>query len=142
MFITKRSIPRRTFLRGMGVSLALPLFDSMLPAQTPLAQTAATPKLRAGFFYMQHGAIMSQFTPDKVGGDFEFTGRDDDVGHRCGCGRFILRPVRRVDGNGDAEAKRQEFRHSLQALPRFQRPRRNRDALRRLPLVTWSSRCE
>src|SRR2546428_5048441 len=71
MFITKKSIPRRTFLRGMGVTLALPLFDSMLPAQTPLSKTAATPKMRAGFLYMQHGAIMKDFTPDKVGGNFE-----------------------------------------------------------------------
>src|SRR5438552_761961 len=71
MFITKKSIPRRTFLRGMGVTLALPLFDSMLPAQTPLSKTAATPKMRAGFFYMQHGAIMKDFTPDKEGRNFD-----------------------------------------------------------------------
>ena len=41
MFITKKHIPRRTFLRGAGVTLALPLLDSMIPAQTPLAKTAA-----------------------------------------------------------------------------------------------------
>ena len=40
-FITKKHLPRRTFLRGVGVTLALPLLDSMVPAQTPLAQTAA-----------------------------------------------------------------------------------------------------
>ena len=43
-FITKKHLPRRTFLRGMGVTLALPLLDSMVPAQTPLAKTAAMPK--------------------------------------------------------------------------------------------------
>ena len=48
-FITKKHLPRRTFLRGMGVSLALPLLDSMVPAQTPLAKTAATPKSRFCF---------------------------------------------------------------------------------------------
>ena len=42
-FITKKHLPRRTFLRGVGVSVALPLLDSMVPAQTPLAQTAANP---------------------------------------------------------------------------------------------------
>ena len=41
MFVTKKHLPRRTFLRGMGVSLALPLLDSMIPARTLLAQTAA-----------------------------------------------------------------------------------------------------
>ena len=43
MFITKKHIPRRTFLRGAGVTLALPLLESMLPAQTPLRLTAAAP---------------------------------------------------------------------------------------------------
>ena len=43
MFITKKHIPRRTFLRGAGVTLALPLLEAMLPAQTPLRQTAASP---------------------------------------------------------------------------------------------------
>ena len=43
MFITKMSLPRRTFLRGMGVTLALPLLDAMVPALTALAQTAAQP---------------------------------------------------------------------------------------------------
>ena len=40
MFLTKKHIPRRTFLRGAGVTLALPLLESMIPAQTPLAKTA------------------------------------------------------------------------------------------------------
>ena len=46
--ITKMHLPRRTFLRGLGVTLSLPLLDSMIPAQTPLAQTAAQPQLRLG----------------------------------------------------------------------------------------------
>ena len=47
-FITKRHLSRRTFLRGTGVSLALPLLDSMVPAGTLLAQTAAAPTTRLG----------------------------------------------------------------------------------------------
>ena len=58
MFVTKKHLPRRTFLRGMGVSLALPLLDSMIPARTLLAQTAARPVTRLGFVYFPHGAIM------------------------------------------------------------------------------------
>jgi len=58
MFITKKHISRRTVLKGAGVSLALPLLDAMVPAATALAQTAATPKMRTGFFYIPHGAIM------------------------------------------------------------------------------------
>ena len=56
MFITKKHIPRRTFLRGAGVTLALPLLDSMVPAATLLAQTAATPKPRFVATFIPHGA--------------------------------------------------------------------------------------
>ena len=56
-FLTKKHLSRRTFLRGSGVALALPFLDAMVPAATALAQTAAAPKLRAGFFYLPHGAI-------------------------------------------------------------------------------------
>jgi hypothetical protein len=73
MFITKKSLPRRTFLRGVGASLALPLLDSMIPARTLLAQTAARPLPRLGFVYVPHGAIMDKWTPAAVGGGFEFT---------------------------------------------------------------------
>ncbi|HEY1898737.1 MAG TPA: DUF1552 domain-containing protein [Steroidobacteraceae bacterium] len=58
MFLTKKHLSRRTALKGLGVSLALPLLDAMIPAATALAQTAAAPKMRAGFFYWPHGAIM------------------------------------------------------------------------------------
>ena len=72
MFVTKKHLPRRTFLRGMGVSLALPLLDSMIPARTLLAQTAARPVTRLGFVYVPHGAIMAHWTPETVGSGFEF----------------------------------------------------------------------
>jgi hypothetical protein len=73
MFVTKKHLPRRTVLRGMGVSLALPLLDSMIPARTLLAQTAARPVTRLGFVYFPHGAVMNQWTPAAVGAGFEFT---------------------------------------------------------------------
>ena len=73
MFITKKSLPRRTFLRGMGATLALPLLDSMIPARTLLAQTAAKPLARLGFVYVPHGAIMDKWTPASVGAGFEYT---------------------------------------------------------------------
>lgn len=73
MFVTKKHLPRRTFLKGMGVTMALPLLDAMIPARTALAQTAANPMLRAAFLYIPHGAVMSQWTPEKTGTDFEFT---------------------------------------------------------------------
>ena len=65
MFITKKHLPRRTFLRGMGVTLALPLLDSMIPARTLLAQTAARPSPRLGFVYVPHGAIMANVDADR-----------------------------------------------------------------------------
>jgi hypothetical protein len=73
MFITKTSLPRRTFLRGVGTALALPLLDAMVPAATPLAQTAAKPHRRFGFVYVPHGAIMNEWTPQVIGAGFEFT---------------------------------------------------------------------
>jgi hypothetical protein len=61
--ITKKHLSRRTFLRGMGVSLSLPLLDAMVPAHTALAQTAARPQIRLGLCMIPHGAVMSQWTP-------------------------------------------------------------------------------
>jgi hypothetical protein len=71
MFITKKHLPRRTFLRGLGVSLSLPLLDAMIPAGTALAQTAAAPKPKFGFFYFPHGAVMDRWVPAGTGRDFE-----------------------------------------------------------------------
>jgi hypothetical protein len=73
MFVTKKHLPRRTFLRGMGVTMALPLLDAMVPARTLLAQTAASPRARLGFVYVPHGAIMDKWTPATEGAGFEFT---------------------------------------------------------------------
>jgi len=71
VFITKKHLSRRTVLRGVGAAVSLPLLDAMVPASTALALTAAAPKPRLGFFYFPHGAIMEQWTPSKVGTDFE-----------------------------------------------------------------------
>ena len=60
-------------LRGMGTAIGLPLLDAMIPAGTALAQTAAAPKPRLGFFYFPHGAIMDKWTPATTGKDFELT---------------------------------------------------------------------
>ncbi|MEP7306877.1 MAG: DUF1552 domain-containing protein [Acidobacteriota bacterium] len=73
MFITKKHLSRRTFLRGAGVTLALPLLDSMVGAQTLLKNTAASGKTRVGCIYVPHGATMSKWTPAAEGRDFQFT---------------------------------------------------------------------
>jgi hypothetical protein len=71
--ITKKHLPRRTFLRGVGVTLGLPLLDSMIPAQTPLSKTAAAPKSRFCGIYVPHGATMDKWTPAQDGTAFQFT---------------------------------------------------------------------
>jgi len=72
-FITRKHLSRRTLLRGVGVSLGLPLLDSMIPAQTPLARTAATSKSRLSCIYVPHGATMDKWTPAADGKGFQFT---------------------------------------------------------------------
>ena len=69
-FITRTCLPRRTFLRGMGVTLALPLLDSMIPAGTAIVKTAALPKSRFCGIYVPHGATMDKWTPAKAGAGF------------------------------------------------------------------------
>jgi hypothetical protein len=71
VFITKKHLSRRTVLRGMGASIALPLLDAMIPARTALANTAAAPAPRFGFVYFPHGAIMDRWAPTTTGTQFE-----------------------------------------------------------------------
>ena len=73
MFITRLSLPRRAFLRGVGISLGLPLLDAMVPALTAVAKTAAVPQRRLGFVYVPNGVIMEQWTPSASGAGFELT---------------------------------------------------------------------
>ena len=70
MFIAKKHLDRRTFLRGTGVTLAMPLLDAMVPAATLLAQTAATPKSRFVGCFIPHGMSPGFWVPDKVGSGF------------------------------------------------------------------------
>jgi hypothetical protein len=63
MIITKKALPRRTFLRGMGAAVALPLLDAMVPSMTALATTAAGPVRRLGFVYMPMGCDLPRWTP-------------------------------------------------------------------------------
>src|ERR1700749_5295393 len=56
MILTRKALPRRTFLRGLGTTLALPLLDAMIPASTALADTAASSTRRLGFLYVPMGA--------------------------------------------------------------------------------------
>src|SRR6186713_2690189 len=67
MFITKRHIPRRTFLQGAGVTLALPLLEAMVPAATALAQTAAAPKSRFVGMFFPHGMAPGYWEPQAEG---------------------------------------------------------------------------
>src|SRR5262245_5780567 len=82
MFITKKHIDRRAVLKAAGVMLGLPFLDAMVPAGTALAQTAAVPRLRTGFFYIPHVAIMGntshapaldKWTPSGSGADFKLS---------------------------------------------------------------------
>src|SRR5579872_2690439 len=69
MFLTKKAIPRRTMLRGIGSALALPLLDAMVPVATALADTPAAPVRRIGCFYLPNGAnpVGGQWAPLKEG---------------------------------------------------------------------------
>src|SRR5580765_3617813 len=69
MFITRMAIPRRTFLRGMGATIALPLLDAMAPALS--AAPKATP--RFSFLYISNGVIQDQWTPATTGTGYELT---------------------------------------------------------------------
>ncbi len=72
-FVARKHMPRRTFLRGAGTMLTLPLLDAMVPALTAQTKSAANPPTRLGFVYIPHGAVMDQWTPASVGAGFEFS---------------------------------------------------------------------
>src|SRR5207249_1152769 len=73
MMIFKKSIPRRTFLRGAGTALALPLLDAMFPAFASAAETASKTATRLSFFTVPNGIIMDKWTPGAVGNGYEIT---------------------------------------------------------------------
>src|SRR5438552_18415040 len=82
MFLTRKHLSRRTLLKGLGVSIGLPLLDAMIPAGTAWAQTAAKPSQRLGFVYFPHGALQDEWQPKQAGRDFEFP--------------YILKPLERL----------------------------------------------
>ena len=67
MIITKKALPRRTFLKGMQATLALPLLDAMIPAMTALAQTPAKAVRRLGFVFIPMGCDHARWTPEGTG---------------------------------------------------------------------------
>lgn len=73
MMITRKHLPRRAVLRGLGATIALPLLDGMVPAMTALAQTAASPVKRFGAVYLPMGANMKEWTPASDGPAFQLS---------------------------------------------------------------------
>ena len=73
MFNTRKHIPRRTFLQGVGVTVAVPLLDAMVPASTALARTAASPVPRFAGIWHPHGASPGYWSPLQAGRDFDFS---------------------------------------------------------------------
>ena len=72
MIITQKAIGRRTVLRGLGASLALPLLDGMVPAFAALRTTVANPVRRLGVVYVPNGMMMPHWTPETEGLGFDF----------------------------------------------------------------------
>lgn len=71
MYLTKKHLPRRTFLRGLGATVSLPLLDAMLPAATAWANTGIGKSPNFGFIYFPHGAVMDKWTPTSAGAEFD-----------------------------------------------------------------------
>src|SRR5262245_29326436 len=73
MFVTRMALPRRTFLRGMGTAVALPLLDAMIPALTAAVETPAKPVRRLGVVYHPNGVIYQNWLPRGIGRQFELS---------------------------------------------------------------------
>ena len=72
-YLTKKHLSRRTVLRGAGVSLALPLLESMIPAGLRTASAAGVPRSRLACIYIPHGCVMDRWMPSTTGAGFDFT---------------------------------------------------------------------
>ena len=74
MMITRKALPRRTFVRGLGIALGLPMLDAMVPAMSALAQTPASGARRLAFIYMPNGVAKNSsidyWTPSNEGKNF------------------------------------------------------------------------
>jgi uncharacterized protein DUF1552 len=105
MFITKMHVSRRTVLRGLGTMIALPLLDSMVPALSALAGTAAAPVRRFGVFYVPNGMSMPYWWPKSEGpiGQMPATLKSlDELKDRVLlCGGLADEPANQVKGGGD-----------------------------------------
>jgi hypothetical protein len=73
MIVTRKHLPRRTVLRGLGATIALPLLDGMIPAFAAQRTTAAQPVRRLGVVYVPNGIVMSDWTPATEGASFDLT---------------------------------------------------------------------
>ena len=73
MILTKKHLPRRTFLKGMGAAIALPMLDAMSPALSALGRSAAQSPLRLAFTYVPNGITMADWTPSGAGAAFELS---------------------------------------------------------------------
>jgi hypothetical protein len=73
MFLTRKSLSRRTLLKGAGAAITLPLLDAMVPAATALAATPAAPVPRMAFIYFPHGAVMDRWSPKETGTDYKIS---------------------------------------------------------------------
>ena len=73
MMITKKHLPRRTFLKGVSTAIALPMLDAMAPALAATAQAKAATPARLAFVYVPNGIVMKDWTPKTAGREFEFT---------------------------------------------------------------------
>jgi hypothetical protein len=73
MIITKKHLPRRTFLKGVGAAVALPMLDAMAPAFAAAGQAGRTAPVRLAFVYVPNGIVMKDWTPNAAGREFEFT---------------------------------------------------------------------
>ncbi len=72
-FISRKNLHRRTFLRGAGAAVALPLLDAMLPAMATRANAATNPAKRFVGIWHPHGAAPGYWSPTQEGSDFEFS---------------------------------------------------------------------
>ena len=116
MIVTKKSIPRRTVLRGIGASLALPLLDGMVPAFAALRNTAAQPVRRYGVVYVPNGMMMNHWTPSTEGTGFEFpliTKPLEPYRNRV----QVLSGMKGVDGSGPHARSATRFLTGVSAQP-------------------------
>ena len=105
MYVTRKFLPRRTVLRGLGTALALPFLDSMAPALTALSKTAAAPVKRFGVFYVPNGMSMPFWSPEQAGPLDELPpvlrSLSDLKGHVLMCGGLDDEAANLVKGGGD-----------------------------------------